>query len=81
MLPTRSERIATVLGGIHVTVTGAGPAMVCWPSLLMTGEMWQAQAAHFAARYQVVLVDPLGQGGSDKLTRHYRNQGREHGRR
>ena len=71
MRPTRSERIATVLGGISVTVTGTGPSMIFWPSLLMAGEMWQAQAAHFAERYQVILVDPPGQGGSDKLTRHF----------
>ncbi|HEX2212658.1 MAG TPA: alpha/beta hydrolase [Mycobacterium sp.] len=40
-----------------------------WPSLLMTGDMWSAQADHFGDRRRVVLVDPPGHGGSDKLTR------------
>lgn len=69
MRAPRSERIATVLGGINVTVAGAGPAMACWPSLLMTGDMWRAQAAHFGDRYQVILIDLPGHGGSEKLTR------------
>ena len=39
-----------------------------WPSLLMTGDMWTAQADHFGAQRQVILVDPPGHGGSQKLT-------------
>lgn len=39
-----------------------------WPSLLMTGDMWSAQADHFSAERQVILVDPPGHGGSEKLT-------------
>ncbi|MDT5018179.1 MAG: 3-oxoadipate enol-lactonase, partial [Mycobacterium sp.] len=39
-----------------------------WPSLLMTGDMWAAQAAHFSRQHQVILVDPPGHGGSEKLT-------------
>ena len=39
-----------------------------WPSLLMTGDMWAAQAEHFGAQRQVILVDPPGHGGSQKLT-------------
>ena len=39
-----------------------------WPSLLMTGDMWAAQADHFADRCRVILVDPPGHGGSQKLT-------------
>lgn len=39
-----------------------------WPSLLMTGDMWAAAADHFSARRQVILVDPPGHGGSEKLT-------------
>ena len=39
-----------------------------WPSLLMTGDMWAAQADHFGAQRQVILVDPPGHGGSQKLT-------------
>ena len=39
-----------------------------WPSLLMTGDMWSAQAIHFGATRRVILVDPPGHGGSQKLT-------------
>src|SRR5258707_14327482 len=39
----RKQRIATLLGEINVHVVGNGPAMVCWPSLLMTGQMWRGQ--------------------------------------
>ena len=39
-----------------------------WPSLLMTGDMWAAQAEYFGAQRQVILVDPPGHGESQKLT-------------
>jgi 3-oxoadipate enol-lactonase len=42
--------------------------MLFWPSLLMTADMWTAQAAHFGTRHRVILVDPPGQGRSEKLT-------------
>jgi 3-oxoadipate enol-lactonase len=60
--------VQTVLGEVHVQVRGNGPGMVFWPSLLMTGDMWTAQAEHFADRYRVVLVDPPGHGRSQALT-------------
>ena len=65
---TESQLIDTVLGRVHVQVDGSGEAMLFWPSLLMTGDMWTAQADHFAARRQVILVDPPGHGESEKLT-------------
>src|SRR5258706_16076257 len=37
----RKQRIATLLGEINVHLVGNGPAMACWPSLLMTGQMWR----------------------------------------
>ncbi len=39
-----------------------------WPSLLMTGDMWSAAATYFSPHRQVILVDPPGHGGSEKLT-------------
>jgi 3-oxoadipate enol-lactonase len=60
--------VGTVLGDIHVDVRGDGPAIMFWPSLLMTGEMWTAQAEHFADRYRVILVDPPGHGRSQPLS-------------
>jgi 3-oxoadipate enol-lactonase len=61
-------KVQTVLGEVDVKVRGEGPAMVFWPSLLMTGDMWTAQAEHFADRYRVVLVDPPGHGRSQPLS-------------
>jgi 3-oxoadipate enol-lactonase len=61
--------VDTVLGRIRLRVDGSGPAMLFWPSLLMDGTLWSAQAAHFADRFQVILVDPPGHGGSSPLDR------------
>lgn len=60
--------VETVLGRIRLRVGGEGPAMLFWPSLLMDGTLWSGQAAHFSDRFQVVLVDPPGHGGSSPLT-------------
>ncbi|GAA3537758.1 alpha/beta hydrolase [Kribbella ginsengisoli] len=67
----KDQYVETVLGRIHLRVGGEGPAMVCWPSLLMDGTLWNAQAAYFADRFRVVLVDPPGHGGSSPLTREF----------
>lgn len=61
--------VDTVLGRLRVRTEGDGDAVMFWPSLLMTGDMWSAQAAHFGGRRRVILVDPPGHGGSEKLTR------------
>lgn len=67
-MPTVEEhRVATALGRLRIRTSGHGPALMLWPSLLMTGDMWSAQAAHFSATHRVVLVDPPGHGGSEKL--------------
>lgn len=64
--------VETVLGRIRVRVRGSGEAMLFWPSLLMDGTLWAGQLAHFADRYQVVLVDPPGHGGSSDLAGPFR---------
>jgi 3-oxoadipate enol-lactonase len=51
-----------------VKTRGSGDAIMFWPSLLMTGDMWAAQAEHFADRCRVILVDPPGHGASQGLT-------------
>ncbi len=61
-------RVDTALGTIRVQVRGSGEAMMFWPSLLMTGDMWAAQAERFGDRRRVILVDPPGHGRSEKLT-------------
>ena len=60
--------VPTVLGRIRVRTDGDGPAMVMWPSLLMDGNLWAAQAAYFADRFTVLVVDPPGHGSSQPLT-------------
>ncbi|MFE5086480.1 alpha/beta fold hydrolase [Streptomyces mirabilis] len=61
--------IRTSLSLISVRVGGRpdGPAMVCWPSLMMGGTMWQYQHEHFAPTHRVVLIDSPGHGKSDAL--------------
>lgn len=60
--------VDTALGRLTVRSVGRGQAITFWPSLLMTGDMWRAQADHFGARHRVLLIDPPGHGGSEKLT-------------
>ena len=60
--------VDTALGRLGVQTRGSGEAMMFWPSLLMTGDMWAAQADHFGTEHQVILVDPPGFGESQKLT-------------
>lgn len=64
--------VQSCLGGLHVRVGGNGPAILFWPSLLMTGSMWTEQARYFADRYTVILVDPPGHGDSQALHRMFR---------
>jgi 3-oxoadipate enol-lactonase len=63
-----SRSIDTVLGSVRVQVRGRGEPTMFWPSLLMTGDMWAAQAERFGTDHQVILVDPPGFGESQKLT-------------
>jgi 3-oxoadipate enol-lactonase len=60
--------VDTALGRIRVQVSaGTGPAVLMWPSLLMTGDLWAGQAARFGAHNRLVLIDPPGHGGSEPL--------------
>ena len=61
--------VDTALGRLRVRSAGSGEALMFWPSLLMTGDMWRAQAEHFGTGRRVLLVDPPGHGGSEKLSR------------
>ncbi|KBZ68093.1 hypothetical protein K875_00638 [Mycobacterium [tuberculosis] TKK-01-0051] len=66
MLDSRS--VQTALGTIRVQLSaGTGPAVLMWPSLLMTGNLWAGQAAHFGETHRLVLIDPPGHGGSAPL--------------
>ncbi|WP_197498954.1 MULTISPECIES: alpha/beta fold hydrolase [unclassified Mycobacterium] len=60
--------VDTALGKIRVQVSpGTGAAVLLWPSLLMTGDLWSGQAARFGASHRLVLIDPPGHGGSEPL--------------
>ena len=61
--------VATDLGRVRIGVAGEGPAILFWPSLLMTGSLWDAQVRHFAATHTVVAIDPPGHGESEALTK------------
>ncbi|MUL81961.1 alpha/beta fold hydrolase [Mycobacterium sp. CBMA247] len=60
--------VPTKLGRLRVQVRGDGQPMIFWPSLLMTGDMWSGQMQEFSTDHRVILVDPPGHGGSEKLT-------------
>lgn len=63
-----SRLVDTVLGTIRVQVSaGTGPAVLMWPSLLTTGDLWTGQAARFGDAHRLVLIDPAGHGGSAPL--------------
>lgn len=62
------QQVDTALGKVRIRTSGTGEAIMFWPSLLMTGDMWSAQADHFGTTRRVILVDPPGHGGSQKLT-------------
>lgn len=65
----QTKTVLTNLGKVHLRIVGTGSAMVCWPSLLMTGRMWEGQVEHFSNSYRLILVDPPGHGESDQLSR------------
>ena len=67
----REEAIATCLGALHVEISGTGPAVVCWPSLMLTGSMWSEQAARLCHKFTFVVIDPPGHGRSSPLSRSF----------
>src|SRR5258706_6907346 len=66
----RKQRIATLLGEINVHLVGNGPAMVCWPSLMMTGQMWRGRGQAFSMGNNKSLVRPPLCRGNDTLIHH-----------
>lgn len=74
-----SQKISTSLGTIHIQTNFIGsvknstnnkealPAIVCWPSLMMTGIMWKGQLDYFGSEYPMILIDSPGHGESQPL--------------
>ena len=60
--------VETNLGKVCIRQSGKGIPMIFWPSLMMDGTMWDAQARHFKDRYTVVCIDSPGHGRSQPLT-------------
>ena len=60
-------RLLTKRGRLRIRVYGDGEAMLFWPSQLMTGDMWAGQAREFESTHRVILADPPGHGGSERL--------------
>ena len=67
----KRKTIDTNLGVISVQTKGKGPALVFWPSLMMSGSIWQEYADEFSSHYRVVLIDPPGHGESEVLHEHF----------
>ncbi|MGH1471217.1 MAG: alpha/beta fold hydrolase [Cellvibrionaceae bacterium] len=63
----KKQKINTNLGIINVHITGDGPTMICWPSLMMTGLMWESQVKYFSKSHTMILVDSPGHGESEAL--------------
>jgi pimeloyl-ACP methyl ester carboxylesterase len=53
---------------VHYEVLGSGPdSIVFTPAdTIVEGRMWKAQVAWLARRHRVVVIDPRGNGGSDR---------------
>ena len=63
-----SVTLDTALGHVRVRIGGSGQPIMFWPSLLMNGDMWLAQARYFGPDHRVILVDSPGHGESQRLT-------------
>ncbi len=66
-----SRGLATPLGRVRVQVSGDGPPILLWPSLLLGGDMWRGVADILRPDHRVVLIDPPGQGESEPLRRRF----------
>ena len=56
----KEQQVDTALGKVRIRTSGSGEAMMFWPSLLMTGDMWSAQADHFSSAHQRHPGRPAG---------------------
>ena len=63
--------VDTVCGRLFVEVSGAGPDVVLWHSLLCDGGMWEPQVRELSEHWRVINIDAPGHGRSAPTTRPY----------
>lgn len=63
------DQIETSLGPLHIERYGAGPSLVCWPSLFCDVRTLRPLVDEFARDHQVLLVDGPGHGRSGGVAR------------
>lgn len=68
-MPT--QNIHTPISTLHAEITGTGPAIIMWPSLMMDHTLWAAQVEHFSKNYTTITIDPHGHGQSGDLTNEF----------
>lgn len=65
------DRVPTAVGALHVERHGAGPTLICWPSLFCDVRTLRPLVGAFAHDHQVILVDGPGHGQSGGISRPY----------
>lgn len=63
--------VETQLGRLFLEVSGEGPELVLWHSLLCDGGMWRHQVAALEQHYRIVNIDAPGHGRSGPVRRRY----------
>ena len=55
---------------VYYECFGEGEQTIVFPpsDIFVTGRMWKAQVPYLARRYRVVVIDPRGNGRSDRPT-------------
>jgi pimeloyl-ACP methyl ester carboxylesterase len=61
---TSSFVVKTDLASLYVESTGAGPAILCWPSLFCDGRTMRSQVDALSIDHRVLVVDGPGHGRS-----------------
>jgi pimeloyl-ACP methyl ester carboxylesterase len=58
------ERVRSDVGALHVESHGAGPALLCWPSLFCDSRTLRPLVDEFSRDHRLLLVDGPGHGSS-----------------
>jgi pimeloyl-ACP methyl ester carboxylesterase len=66
-LDSRSLRVATRLGELHVREIGDGPAAVLWHGIFADGSVWNGMLSALSIGRRLIVVDGPGHGRSEPL--------------